>query len=166
MLPVTRFTGDELSQAIEQVKQILGSQYCMQRWASFHVVVFILTKHSNFSSAEVFPLPSGTSISEAPHISQKSMEMTVFRKYWSHGIPVVVIDVPILSDFNPGYFIQKYGAEKVDVVNCDNPDDWQDTTVSEFLTDFGKSLDPKDGTKIWKLKVKFLKQYFASSHLE
>lgn len=83
--------------------------------------------------------------------------MSTFKQYWSHGVPVVVVNVPISSDFNPGYFITKYGTDIVNVVNCDDPDDWKETCVTQFLTDWGQSLDPDDPTKIWKLKVRFLR---------
>jgi hypothetical protein len=77
-----------------------------------------------------------------------------FQRSWRQGIPVVVTGVHtrLQGDWAPDYFIQRYGTQKVTLVDCET-DYTQQTTVSDFFRHFNSAGDRR---QILKLKVIFL----------
>lgn len=76
-----------------------------------------------------------------------------FDYAWSQGVPIVVSGV-YMEASSPKYFIKHFPDMKVDLEDCETGMLLRKKpTVSEFLPDFGRSIDP---TKTWKLKVQIL----------
>jgi hypothetical protein len=75
----------------------------------------------------------------------------VFQRHWSQGIPVVVtnIQTKLQGNWAPEYFIERYGEQKVTLVNCETNSMLQ-STVSDFFKNFNDAGDRK---QILKLKA-------------
>jgi hypothetical protein len=91
-------------------------------------------------------------LAEAPRLSRDA-PFSEFQKYWSQGIPVVVTGVHtnLQGDWGPQYFIERYGTQRVTLVDCET-DNTQQTTVSHFFQNFHCAGDRR---QILKLKVTF-----------
>ena len=87
------------------------------------------------------------------------MDIIDFQQAWSQGRPVVVSDVQMEAT-GPDYFIKRFPDMKVDLEDCETGERlrWR-PKVSEFLPDFGRSIDP---TKTWKLKV-YIQSRFSNA---
>ena len=78
-------------------------------------------------------------------------QLSVFQQHWSQGIPVVVTDVQtnLQGNWAPEYFIERYGEQKVTLVDCETNSMLQ-ATVSDFFKNFNAVGDRK---QILKLKA-------------
>jgi hypothetical protein len=91
------------------------------------------------ASSDVHTLPSTASLGEFQHL-------------WLQGIPVVIdIGGDFQCSWEPDYFIERYGAQEVTLVNCETASTQQSTVVN-FLRDFDVPGKPR---QILKLKVLF-----------
>jgi hypothetical protein len=80
-----------------------------------------------------------------------------FKTLWAGGHPVVVTGVQHIFQgrWTPQYFMERFGSERVTVVDCETTLE-RKSTVADFFESFGseRSEDP-EGKKILKLKVCF-----------
>ncbi|KAF7969063.1 hypothetical protein HWV62_28411 [Athelia sp. TMB] len=127
--PVTRFDPLKLTEVVDKAGQML-----------------IQDKRSPQRPPKDPHAPQET---EAAYFFHSSMDMSDFRQAWSQGRPVVVSDVQMEAT-GPDYFIKRFPDMKVELEDCETGERlrWR-PKVSEFLPDFGRSIDP---TKTWKLK--------------
>ncbi|KAF7964645.1 hypothetical protein HWV62_4521, partial [Athelia sp. TMB] len=126
--PITRFDPMELKKAIDKATLILGEEEKLAE-----------------KPLEDLYAPQST---EAIYFTHSSMKSSEFEQAWANGLPIVVSGVQI--EVGPEYFIKRFPEMRVDLEDCDTGERMlRKPTVSEFLRDFGRSIDPD---KTWKLK--------------
>jgi hypothetical protein len=89
--------------------------------------------------------------SEVPRMSALSFQIPTFESIWGRETPVIVTDVlsKLQGKYDPIYFIQRYGSQSVNLVDCDTGC-MQASKVADFFRDFGSGAQRKS---IEKLKV-------------
>lgn len=143
LLPVSRFTREEVDDTVQAMRHILEDPVPMP---------VISTSQATMAST-----PSHDFLAQkAPSYSIRNDPYKAFQKDWSEGRPVVITDVQsrFQGSYGPSYFVQKYGTIKVELQDCvtDNIGT-KKITVSEFFSVFGKK---RNGKEILKLKANFI----------
>ena len=102
--------------------------------------------HSSFPPCS-FGIPASFDALRIP----RDAPLTHFQQYWTKGIPVVVtgLHACLQGDWTPAYFMERYGSQKVTLVDCET-DSMQQSTVSDFFRNFDSSSGRQH---ILKLKV-------------
>jgi hypothetical protein len=100
----------------------------------------------------IIPQPNvgARALCDVPKLGRHA-RLSVFQQHWSQGIPVVVTNVQttLQGNWTPEYFIERYGEQKVTLVDCET-DSMLQATVSDFFKNFN---DVGDRKQILKLKA-------------
>jgi hypothetical protein len=93
--------------------------------------------------------PSCEYLPEVPHYSNCDLNVATFLHNWAKGLPAVVSHIQLQGKWDPQYFVDNYGKEKVTLINCETQAT-RPATVAEFFNDF---IKPGERAGIWKLKA-------------
>ncbi|KAJ7740064.1 hypothetical protein DFH07DRAFT_965551 [Mycena maculata] len=87
---------------------------------------------------------------EIRRFSAEDLTEDIFRPLWAKGDPLLVTDVGarFKVPWNPRYFIDTYGSQQCEVIECQQGRT-HDTTVREFFEQFGSNHEREE---CWKLK--------------
>jgi hypothetical protein len=153
-LPMSRFPSAEIDQEIAAMERLLQEAPTRSSWYLLVAIAlfigFISYRHLD---PKLDAYIGHNTPRESPRLA-KTTPPSEFRRYLSQGIPVVVtsLHAHLQGNWAPEYFIQRYGTQKVTLVDCET-----DCTQQSTVSDFFRHLDGAGERKhILKLKVMYI----------
>ena len=146
-LPVSRFRQDELDQGIMAMEGLLQESNARSDASIIAALSSKLTLCRPIISQQNI---GARALCSVPKLDSYA-RLSVFQQHWSQGIPVVVTNVQtkLQGNWAPEYFIERYGEQKVTLVNCET-NSMLPATVSDFFQNFN---DVGERKQILKLKA-------------
>ena len=144
-LPFSRFQADELKEAVEKMRRVVGED------TSDHFREDELDDSMERLDSHTEGIQTLGTYHERdpPRFCFEDLSSTGFIRHWSYGVPAVVNSVKFQGKWDPDYFINTYGEQKVTLEDCETGKT-KPSTVAAFFRGF---LDPSNRDRIWKLKV-------------
>jgi hypothetical protein len=100
--------------------------------------------------SQLNPPPKPSARTEAVTMSTCHLDEPTFTASLAQGTPIVITGLQrrMQGTWYPGYFIQRFGSHRVNLVDCGDESEVQ-TTVADFFRTFGVATNGK----VMKLKV-------------
>ncbi|KAJ7487749.1 Clavaminate synthase-like protein [Mycena galericulata] len=146
-VPMTRFSKDELVDAIQAMEELLSIES-----TGFSPPSYPHTPPPHTLPSTEFQAQSSTEVPshQIPRFTQSELTDAIFRALWANGDPLLVTDVGdrLKMSWTPEFFIKNHGTESCLVVECQTHQEKQ-MTVGDFFRTFGRYRRRK---LCWKLK--------------